>query len=194
VTEPKTPPDASERQLPERVRQYHGLDEPDASEREHCERVAEVLWVKARSQDEIFAGVLHERAAAFKDGDKAGYERGRAEFEPLPAVATDTRTLAELCALQSKYDADVKSSYARGLAKGYACGKEDAGYLNGSLTELQSKYETLAAAARAVWEMADRYGSNDTSIDLFDLQTTINRLRDAALSSAAAKPESEDKS
>ena len=43
--------------------------------------------------------------------------------------------------------------------------------------ELLERYNTLAAAARAVDEMATRYGSNDTSIDLFDLQTTINALR-----------------
>ena len=41
----------------------------------------------------------------------------------------------------------------------------------------RQRYDRLAAAARAVDEMATRYGSNDTSIDLFDLQTTINALR-----------------
>lgn len=44
---------------------------------------------------------------------------------------------------------------------------------------LQSKLTTLLEAAEAVDAMATRYGSNDTSIDLFDLQTTINNLRAA---------------
>lgn len=71
MTEPKTP--------------------PDASEREHCRMSALAYFgvyedrplTRGSNSDQLCELLLRERAAAFKDGDKAGYERGRAEPGPL---------------------------------------------------------------------------------------------------------------
>lgn len=47
------------------------------------------------------------------------------------------------------------------------------------MRELTAKHERLIATARAVDDVATRYGSNDMSVDLFDVQASINELRAA---------------
>jgi hypothetical protein len=115
LRQPPTPPDAPS----------------EAGEREHRLRLLGVIR-KYRfdkggpaeiDPDEFADIVLRERAAAFKDGDKAGYERGRADF--AGGHGAYLRRGKELDALQS----------------------ENA-LLMAAANEHSDRYRTLAAAAR----------------------------------------------
>jgi hypothetical protein len=80
---------------------------PDASEREHCKNVATIMaqnrLLRIGSDVDMLLG---ERAAAFKDGDKAGYERGlEKQARALTEACEDNRDLSNtLTTLQSSYE------------------------------------------------------------------------------------------
>jgi hypothetical protein len=121
-------------------------------EREHClfvaQELAEVHDMYQYATDEIADALFDERAAAFKDGEKAGYERGQVEQEDAKSKAW----------LEGYFDCvnDIETTTEKSfkaLKVEFAEFKRLADHVHMEHSvrydALQSKYETLAAAARA---------------------------------------------
>jgi hypothetical protein len=117
------------------------------TEREHCDRVAASRWKDLDEWLQLADLLLSERAAAFQAGDKSGYERGRAEG--AANIGGYNRLLADFAELQSKNKRIVK----------------EWNIMNDASLLLESKYQTLEAAARAAQRILACEGDHCPGLD-----------------------------